>query len=64
MVFTNGKTVWNDKSRSEGFVPSDRAEIYFKIGGKIISRRQLFNQRFIVKMLPLVKRDMPDWCYD
>ncbi len=33
---------------SQGFVPKDRAEIYYKIRGKMYSRKQVFNQRYLV----------------
>jgi len=47
-VFTDGKRIWDDKSCSEGFIPKDRASIYFKNKGKIISRKQIVNPKFIV----------------
>jgi len=45
---TDGKQVWNNRECSKGFVPKDRAEIYFKINGKLLSRKQVFNQRYLV----------------
>ncbi len=50
MVQTDGKQVWADNQCSQGFIPKDRAEIYYKIRGKMYSRKQVFNQRYLVRM--------------
>jgi hypothetical protein len=56
MCETDGKEVWTDKDRSKGFVPKDRAAIYYKIRGKIVSRRQVLNNRFLV---PIKEQECP-----
>lgn len=50
MVTTDGRKVWNDKEFSNGFVPKGRAAIYYKIGGKVISRKKVLNCRYLVKI--------------
>jgi hypothetical protein len=50
MITTDGKQVWTDNQCSNGFVPKDRAEIYYKIRGKTYSRKQVFNERYLVRM--------------
>ncbi len=61
--FTDGKSAWNDKDKSKGFIPKDRAMIYFKLNGKRISAKEMFNPKYLIKTMPH-KRDFPDWCYD
>lgn len=47
-ITTDGKRVWSDKESSDGFIPKDRAMIYYKINGKLLSSRQVFDKRFLV----------------
>lgn len=51
-VFTNGKEIWDECSRQTGFVPKGKTQPYFKINGKLVSRKQLFDSKYIIKMLP------------
>ncbi len=56
MCETDGIEVWTDKDRSKGFVPKDRAAIYYKISGKIVSRKQVLNPRYLV---PIKEQECP-----
>jgi len=70
-VFTDGRKIWDEHTTQVGFVPKGKTQPYFKIKGKLVSRKQLFNNRFCTKILPKIKKDkiiellenkLPKWC--
>jgi len=70
-VFFDGRKIWDEYTSQVGFVPKGKTQPYFKIKGVLVSRKQLFNNRFCIKMLPKCKEDeilklfdnlLPKWC--
>lgn len=55
-VFTDGRKVWNEVILQVGFIPNGKTQPYFKIKGVLVSRKQLFDSRFCIKMLPKKNR--------
>jgi len=55
-VFTDGRKIWDELSEQVGFVPKGKTQPYFRINGKLISRNQLFDSRYCIKMLPQQNR--------
>lgn len=51
---TDGRKVWTNKDSSDGFIPKGRSQVYYKINGKIISRKQLLSKYLVrIKENPL-----------
>jgi len=63
-VFTDGRKIWGEHTSQVGFVPKGKTQPYFKIKGVLVSRKQLFDSRFCIKMLPKTKKDEIDNLFD
>lgn len=55
-VFTDGRKIWDEISEQVGFVPKNKTQPYFRINGVLVSRNQLFDSRYCIKMLPKQNR--------
>jgi hypothetical protein len=42
----------DEVKKQVGFVPKGKTQPYFKIKGKLVSRNQLFDNRYCIKILP------------
>ncbi|CAB4140496.1 hypothetical protein UFOVP402_36 [uncultured Caudovirales phage] len=53
MCFTDGRKVWTDKDSSAGHVPQGRSCIRYKVNGKLYSRKQVLNARYLVRVMEI-----------
>jgi len=73
-VFTDGRKIWDEFTHQIGFVPKGKTQPYFKIKGKLVSRNQLFDSRYCIRIknrvaandpiLKLMDDMLPEWARD
>lgn len=63
-VFTDGRKIWDERTSQLGFIPKGKTQPYFKIKGVLVSRKQLFDSRYCIKMLPKTEKDEIDKLFD
>lgn len=54
-VSTDGRKIWDETMQQEAFMIKRKNQPYFRIKGKLVSRSQLFDSRYIIKQLPKKK---------
>lgn len=55
--------VHNGKEECKPFVPKNKSIAYFKINGRLVSIKQVLNERYLVRM-NAINKSLPDWYYD